>query len=65
VWVPLTEKEAERAAKVRVAFTLDTEGKESIFAKGYRPVNLEDSAIFSLEPSSENASDPNFPCNET
>jgi prepilin-type N-terminal cleavage/methylation domain-containing protein len=65
VSVPLTEKEAERAAKVRVAFTLDTEGKESIFAKGYRPVNLEDSAIFSLEPSSENASDPNFPCNET
>jgi prepilin-type N-terminal cleavage/methylation domain-containing protein len=63
--VPLVEKEAERVAKVTVAFTLDPEGKESIFAKGYRPVNLEDSAVFSLEPSSESVSDPNFPCNET
>jgi prepilin-type N-terminal cleavage/methylation domain-containing protein len=61
----LTEVEAEKVAKVTVAFTLAPESKESVFAKGYRPVNLEDSAVFSLEPSSENASDPNFPCNET
>jgi type II secretory pathway pseudopilin PulG len=62
---PLTETEAAKVSKVTVAFTLDTEGKEGVFAKGYRPINLEDSAVFSLEPSSENASDPNFPCNET
>ena len=63
--VPFTETEATKVAKVTVAFTLDPEGKESLFAKGYRPVNLEDSAVFSLEPSSENSADPNFPCNET
>jgi prepilin-type N-terminal cleavage/methylation domain-containing protein len=60
-----SETTAAKVAKVTVTFTLDPEGKESVFAKGYRPINLEDSAVFSLEPSSENASDPNFPCNET
>jgi prepilin-type N-terminal cleavage/methylation domain-containing protein len=57
--------EAQKVAKVTVSFALDPEGKESVFAKGYRPINLEDSAVFSLEPSSESASNPNFPCAET
>jgi prepilin-type N-terminal cleavage/methylation domain-containing protein len=60
-----SETTAAKVAKVTVAFTLAPEGKESIFDKGHRPVNLEDSAVFSLEPSSENSGDPNFPCNET
>lgn len=58
------EAQAEQIAKVAVSFTLAPEGKESVFAKGYRPVALEDSAVLRLAPSSEAASNTNLPCTQ-
>jgi prepilin-type N-terminal cleavage/methylation domain-containing protein len=49
-------------AKVAVSFTLAPEGNESVFAKGYRPIAFEDSAILRLAPASE--SERNFSCTE-
>jgi prepilin-type N-terminal cleavage/methylation domain-containing protein len=53
---------AEKVAKVTMSFTLTPEGHESIIAKGYQPIALEDSAILRLTPSSEEASNTNLPC---
>ncbi|HZL48165.1 MAG TPA: prepilin-type N-terminal cleavage/methylation domain-containing protein [Solirubrobacteraceae bacterium] len=62
ITAPFTEAEAKTIAKVTVNFTLAPEGHESSFAKGDRPVALEDSAIFRLAPSSEETGESNFPC---
>jgi prepilin-type N-terminal cleavage/methylation domain-containing protein len=60
-----TEEQAEEIAKVTVNFTLAPEGREGSFAKGDRPVVLEDSAIFRLATSSEATGNPNLPCTQT
>jgi prepilin-type N-terminal cleavage/methylation domain-containing protein len=57
-------EEAESVAKITVSFTLAPEGKEGAFAKGDRPVPLEDSATLRLAPASEASSSPNSPCTE-
>ena len=54
--------ETERVAKVAVSFTLAPEGNEGVFAKGYRPIAFEDSAILRLAPASE--AERNFTCTE-
>jgi prepilin-type N-terminal cleavage/methylation domain-containing protein len=54
--------EASRVAKVAVSFTLTPEGSEGVFAKGYRPIAFEDSAILRLAPASE--AEHNFTCTE-
>jgi len=59
------ESESEFIARVTVSFTLAPEGQESAFAKGDRPVALEDSAVLRLSPSSEASSNPNYPCSQT
>jgi prepilin-type N-terminal cleavage/methylation domain-containing protein len=56
--------EAEKVAKVAVSFTLMPEGHESVIAKGYQPVALEDSAILRFTPASEEAGNTNQPCAE-
>jgi prepilin-type N-terminal cleavage/methylation domain-containing protein len=60
----LLEAEAEYVAKVTMSFTLAPESHESTFAKGDRPVALEDSAVLRLAPSSEASSSPNLPCTQ-
>ncbi len=59
---PLTSTEAKYTTKVTVAFTLAPEGKEVVSFNHDRPVVLEDSALFRLEPSSEAPSAKNLPC---
>ena len=56
--------EAEKVAKVTVGLTLAPEGYEGIIAKGGQPVALEDSAVLRFTPSSEEASNNNYPCAE-
>ena len=58
-------KESESIVKVTVSFTLAPEGKESVSFNHDRPVELEDSAVFRLAPSSQASSNPNSPCSET
>ena len=62
ITTPLTSTEAEYATKVTVAFTLAPEGKEVVSFNHDRPVVLEDSALFRLEPSSEASTAKNLPC---
>jgi prepilin-type N-terminal cleavage/methylation domain-containing protein len=59
---PLSTTEAEYATKVTVNFTLAPEGKEVVSFNKDRPVVLEDSALFRLEPSSEAPAAKNLPC---
>jgi prepilin-type N-terminal cleavage/methylation domain-containing protein len=61
---PLTNPSAEAAniTKVTVAFTLAPQGKEAVSFNHDRPVALEDSALFRLEPSSETPTVKNLPC---
>jgi prepilin-type N-terminal cleavage/methylation domain-containing protein len=54
--------EAANITKVTIAFTLAPEGKEVISFNHDRPVALEDSALFRLEPSSETPTVKNLPC---
>lgn len=58
------EKEAEEIAKVTMSFTLVPEAKESTAFGNDRPVSLEDSAVLRLEPSSQEASSSNLPCDQ-
>jgi len=62
---PVTSLTAETLlsiTKVTIAFTLAPEGKEVISFNKDRPVVLEDSALFRLDPSSETPSAKNLPC---
>jgi len=59
-----TPAEAERVAKITIAFTLKPEGTESVIAKGDQPIALEDSAVFRLTPSSTSSEAINAPCSE-
>jgi prepilin-type N-terminal cleavage/methylation domain-containing protein len=61
----LTPAESENVVKVTVSFTLAPEGKEAVSFNHDRPVELEDSAVFRLAPSSQASSNPNSPCSET
>jgi prepilin-type N-terminal cleavage/methylation domain-containing protein len=61
----LTQEESESVVKVTVSFTLAPEGKEAVSFNHDRPVELEDSAVFRLAPSSQASSNPNSPCSET
>lgn len=54
--------EAAYITKVTIAFTLAPEGKEVVSFNHDRPVLLEDSALFRLDPSSETPSVKNLPC---
>jgi Tfp pilus assembly protein PilV len=67
--IPTAEKgftpaEAERVAKITIAFTLKPEGTEGVIAKGDQPIALEDSAVFRLTPSSTSSEAINAPCSE-
>jgi prepilin-type N-terminal cleavage/methylation domain-containing protein len=59
-----TETEAEEISKVTMSFTLAPEAKESTAFGNDRPIPLEDSAILRLEPSSQEASSSNLPCDQ-
>jgi prepilin-type N-terminal cleavage/methylation domain-containing protein len=56
------KEELKAVTKVAVGFTLTPEGNEGVFAKGYRPIAFEDSAILRLAPASE--AERNFTCTE-
>jgi prepilin-type N-terminal cleavage/methylation domain-containing protein len=56
------KEELKAVTKVAVSFTLAPEGNEGVFAKGYRPIPFEDSAILRLAPASE--AERNFTCTE-
>ncbi len=56
------KEELKAVTKVAVSFTLAPEGNEGVFAKGYRPIAFEDSAILRLAPASE--AERNFTCTE-
>jgi prepilin-type N-terminal cleavage/methylation domain-containing protein len=57
--------EAANVTKVTMSFTLAPEGKEAVSFNHDRPVALEDSALFRLEPSSETAGVANLPCEKS
>jgi hypothetical protein len=56
------KEELKLVTKVAVSFTLAPEGNEGVFAKGYRPIAFEDSAILRLAPAAE--TERNFTCTE-
>jgi prepilin-type N-terminal cleavage/methylation domain-containing protein len=57
--------EAANITKVTMAFTLAPEGKEAVSFNHDRPVTLEDSTLFRLEPSSETPNIKNLPCEKS
>jgi prepilin-type N-terminal cleavage/methylation domain-containing protein len=60
--VPLTPEEAKETAKVTVDFAVAPSLKENATIGKEKPIELEDSVILRLAPSSEESSNPNVPC---
>lgn len=60
----VTSSTARLVVKVTLAFTVTPEGTEAISFNKDRPVPLEDSVVFRVASSSENASTLNLPCSQ-